>query len=191
MKGSLVPSLLGRQSVNAGGEELGLVGNRRALCGEDLYAPTRWEIEPANTHSRLTPPLLDACHRFWINFNYPVGFAPDRPGLNQAVENESPIHFRRRRLRHCVTIISSHGAGCCPAAQRLQVWLTSQLGTFLRSFAPSPLPSCCLPFPRLSAPNRISAGRIIDSPSPLAHSLAATGDPEDWIVGNLTGIIFG
>ena len=75
---------------------------------------------PISRSIDIENPLPEARDRDGVDFLDPVEFAPDRPGLNQAVENESPIHFhRRRRSRHCVTLC--------------QVWLTSQLGTFPRA----------------------------------------------------------
>lgn len=94
MKGSLVRSLFGRQSVyavrsknglfgGAGGEELGLVGNRRALCGEDLYPQLEMPC-PAHSLSRSnSTPLhsrnLDAFDRFGVDLAIRSGLPPIDP----------------------------------------------------------------------------------------------------------------
>ena len=120
MAPSFLPSFLGRQSVDAV-----KTGSSPAQRGRRERNSASWEIVVRSAGMPLSPdqvgigahpisrsidtdnPLPKARDRFGVDFLDPVEFAPDRPGLNQAVENESPIHFhRRRRSRHCVTLIS-------------------------------------------------------------------------------------
>ena len=88
---------------------------------------------------------------FEVGLRGPVGFAPDRPGLNQAVGNESPIHFHPPPLRHHHhhhQRRQPRPSDRAPPPSRLQVWLTSQLGTLacLPCLAPSSPPSFLLSF---------------------------------------------